>query len=54
MFGGVLGVLFAQVIGDGTGFAAADGAAICFEDGREFAHGARGEAFVCGIDFGKR
>ena len=33
MFGGVLGVLFAQVIGDGAGFAVADGAAIYFEDG---------------------
>ena len=54
MFGSVFGVLFAQVIGDGTGFAAADGATIYFEDGREFAHGARGEAFICGIDFGKR
>ena len=54
MYIGVFGVLFAQVIGDGAGFAVADGAAIYFEDGREFAHGARGEAFICCIDFGKR
>ncbi len=54
MFGGVLGVLFAQVVGDGTGFAIADGAPIYFEDGREFAHSACGEAFVRCIDFCKR
>ena len=54
MFGGVLGVLFAQAIGEGAGFAVADGAAIYFEDWGEFAHGACGEAFVCGIDFGER
>ena len=54
MFGSVFGVLFAQVIGDGTGVAVADGAAIYFEDGREFAHGARGKTFICCIDFGKR
>ena len=54
MYIGVFGVLFAQVIGDGAGFAVADGAAIYCEDGREFAHGARGEAFICCIDFGKR
>lgn len=54
MFGSVFSVLFAQVVGDGTGFAVADGAAIYFEDGREFAHGACGEAFICCIDFGKR
>lgn len=33
MFGSALGVLFAQTIGKGTGFAVADGAAIHFEDG---------------------
>ncbi len=54
MFGSALGVLFAQVVGDGTGFAIADGAPIYFEDGREFAHSACGEAFICCIDFGKR
>ena len=50
----MFGVLFAQVVGDGTGFAVADGAPIHFEDGREFAHSACGEAFVRCIDFGKR
>ena len=33
MYVGVLGVLFAQVVGDGAGVAIADGAAIHFEDG---------------------
>ena len=54
MFGSALGVLFAQAIGNGTGSAGADGAAIYFEDGREFSHGACGEAFICCIDFCKR
>ena len=51
--GGVFGVSSAQAIGDGARFAVADGAAIDLEDGREFAHRARGEALVGCMDFGE-